>query len=334
MRDTFLYTVRAILPILMLILLGSVLRRVGPWSQDFYKQLNQLCFRVFLPVQLFCNVYAIADLAAMNWYMIGYLFCGILATMMLGVLMARLLVRDRRQKGVVVQASFRSNQAILGLPLANSLGGEAAMGFASLTTSVTVPLFNFLAVVVLALYSSDQDRRPTARDVLRKVLHNPLFMSTMLGLAVVIVRQFLPVVDGQPIFTIRNQLPSVYDTLTRMSGVASPVMLVVLGTRLDLNAAGALLPQLSLGVVLRLIVAPVLLIGVALLFRGPLGITTVEVPSLVTISSTPVAVSSVVMVQELGGDDQLAGQIVVWTTILSVATIFCIVYLLRFFGFL
>ena len=112
MRDTFLYTVRAILPILMLILLGSVLRRVGPWSQDFYKQLNQLCFRVFLPVQLFCNVYAIADLAAMNWYMIGYLFCGILATMMLGVLMARLLVRDRRQKGVVVQASFRSNQAI------------------------------------------------------------------------------------------------------------------------------------------------------------------------------------------------------------------------------
>ena len=30
MRDTFFYTVRAILPILLLILLGSVLRRTGP----------------------------------------------------------------------------------------------------------------------------------------------------------------------------------------------------------------------------------------------------------------------------------------------------------------
>ncbi|MCI8689803.1 MAG: hypothetical protein HFF87_05765 [Oscillibacter sp.] len=334
MRDTFFYTVRAILPILLLILLGSVLRRTGPWSQDFYKQLNQLCFRVFLPVQLFCNVYAIDDLSSMNWRVIAYLSGGVLACTAVGILAARLFVRDPLQKGVVVQAAFRSNQAILGLPLANSLGGAAAMGFAALTTSVTVPLFNILAVVVLVLYSSGQAQRPTPRSVLRQVLHNPLIIGTMLGVFAVVFRQFLPAADGQPIFTIRNQLPSVFDALTRMSGVASPVMLVVLGTRLDLKSAGSLLPQLSLGVVLRLIVSPLLVIGTALLFRGPLGLTVIEFPSVLTIAATPVAVSSAVMVQELGGDDQLAGQIVVWTTILSVATIFCIVYLLRFFGFL
>jgi hypothetical protein len=334
MRDTFFYTVRAILPILLLILLGSVLRRTGPWSQDFYKQLNQLCFRVFLPVQLFCNVYAIDDLSSMNWRVIAYLSGGVLVCAAVGILAARLFVRDPLQKGVVVQAAFRSNQAILGLPLANSLGGAAAMGFAALTTSVTVPLFNILAVVVLVLYSSEQAQRPTPRSVLRQVLHNPLIIGTMLGVFAVVFRQFLPLADGQPIFTIRNQLPSVFDALTRMSGVASPVMLVVLGTRLDLKSVGSLLPQLSLGVVLRLIVSPLLVIGTALLFRGPLGLTVIEFPSVLTIAATPVAVSSAVMVQELGGDDQLAGQIVVWTTILSVATIFCIVYLLRFFGFL
>ncbi len=334
MRDTFLYTVRAILPILLLILLGAFLRHTGPWSQDFYKQLNQLCFRVFLPVQLFCSVYAIDDLSAMNWRVIAYLAGGVLACMAVGVLAARLFVPEPLQKGVVIQAAFRSNQAILGLPLANSLGGAAAMGFAALTTSVTVPLFNVLAVVVLVLYSSKQTQRPTPRSLLRQVLRNPLIIGTMLGVLAVTVRQFLPMVDGQPIFTIRNQLPSVFDALTRMSGVASPVMLVVLGTRLDLKSAGALLPQLSLGVFLRLIAAPLLVIGTAVLFREPLGLTIIEFPSVVTIAATPVAVSSAVMVQELGGDDQLAGQIVVWTTMLSVATIFCIVYLLRFFGFL
>ena len=53
-----------------------------------------------------------------------------------------------------------------------------------------------------------------------------------------------------------------------------------------------------------------------------------------TVSASPVAVSSAVMVQELGGDDQLAGQLVVWTSVLSLFSIFAIVYLLRAAGLL
>lgn len=335
MKDTFFYTVNAILPILLLILLGCFLRRVGPWPQDFYRQLNQLSFRVFLPVQLFCNVYAIDDLSAMNWRVIAYIFFGILVCALVGAAAAKLLVKDRAQKGVIVQAAFRSNQSIVGLPLAEALGGEGAMGFAALTTSVSVPVFNVLAVTVLVLFSSKQGEKPTPRSVLRQILHNPLIIGCLSAIVVVAIRQFLPVgMDGAPVFTVENQLPFLFDALTRLSHVASPVMLVVLGTRLDIKAAGDLLPQLSLGVLLRLVVAPAVVLGGALLFRGPLGLTAVEFPSLVTVTATPVAVSSAVMVQELGGDDQLAGQIVVWTTIFSAGTIFCIVYLLRFFGLL
>ena len=38
--------------ILLIILLGYIVRRIGHWSDDFYKQLNQLCFRLFLPLPL------------------------------------------------------------------------------------------------------------------------------------------------------------------------------------------------------------------------------------------------------------------------------------------
>ena len=55
-RETFFYTLHAILPILLTILLGYCVRRVGTWSDEFYRQLNSLCFRLFLPIQLFCNV--------------------------------------------------------------------------------------------------------------------------------------------------------------------------------------------------------------------------------------------------------------------------------------
>ena len=50
---------------------------------------------------------------------------------------------------------------------------------------------------------------------------------------------------------------------------------------------------------------------------------------MVAISSTPVAVSSAVMAQEIGCDDQLANQLVVWTSVLSMVSLFCIIYVLR-----
>lgn len=334
MKETFTYTLRAIVPILLTVVLGYVVRRKGSWSDSFYKQLNKLCFNLFLLIHLFCSVYGISDLASMNWKVIGYLFAGILVCAALGLLAARLLVSRRDQKGVIVQCSFRSNQAILGLPLAQALGGEAAMAFASVATSLFVPLYNVLAVIVLTSFSGDGSRRPTARELLRRVASNPLIIGTVSALILVLIRQILPVVDGQPIFTIKNQLPSLYQALTNLSKVASPVMLFVLGTRLDFGAVKALLPQLSLGVLLRLVGGPLVIIGGAILLRGPLGLTTMEMPTLVAISSTPVAVSSAVMTQEIGGDDQLASQLVIWTTAFSLVTVFCLVYLLRTFAFL
>ena len=328
-RETFFYTLHAILPILLTILLGYCVRRVGTWSDEFYRQLNSLCFRLFLPIQLFCNVYAIEDLSSMNWKMIGYLFGSVFFCLLVGLAAARLLVPDRRQQGVIVQVSFRSNQAILGLPLANALGGAAAMGFASMATSVCVPLFNVLAVIVLTVFGGDGSHKPTVRTLARRVLTNPLILGALSGLAVVIIRQFLPVVDGEPIFTIQNQLPSLFQTLTNLSQVASPVMLFVLGTRLNFSAVRDLLPRLVLGTALRLVICPVAVIAIAVALRQPLGLTSLEMPTLVAISSTPVAVSSAVMAQEMGCDDQLANQLVVWTSVLSTVSLFCIIYVMR-----
>ena len=40
------------------------------------------------------------------------------------------------------------------------------------------------------------------------------------------------------------------------------------------------------------------------------------------------------MVQEIGGDDQLASQLVVWSSVASMATIFALVFVLRTMGVL
>ena len=47
---------------------------------------------------------------------------------------------------------------------------------------------------------------------------------------------------------------------------------------------------------------------------------------------TPISISSVPMVQEMGADSKLAGQLVVWTTVVSGFTIFLISFILKAIG--
>ena len=95
MLDIFLYAGRAIMPLLLMMALGCGLRRVGRWSDDFYRQLNGFCFHVLLPVQLFLNVYAIEDLSVLNWRLLGFIVVCILGAAGLGVAVAPLFARDR-----------------------------------------------------------------------------------------------------------------------------------------------------------------------------------------------------------------------------------------------
>lgn len=333
MKDVFLFSLRAVLPILLLMALGYLVRRTGKWNDAFFNQLNGFCFRIFLPVQLFLNVYEMESLVEINWRLLVYLLGGIFAALGMGVLAARFFVKDPQQKGVIAMTAFRSNQVILGLPLAEALGGSAAMGFASLGTSFCVPVFNVLSVLTLTAYSGSESKR-SFRGIVSKTIRNPLIIGAGLGFLAIFLRRFIPVVDGMPVFTLQGTLPSVYKVLKDLAKVASPLMLFVIGARLNFGATAGMLPQLSLGIALRLVITPVVFIGAALCFRDVLGLTATELPTLIAVYASPCAVSSTVMVQEIGGDEQLAGQMVMWSTVLSMVSILCFVFVLQYAGLL
>jgi hypothetical protein len=57
-------------------------------------------------------------------------------------------------------------------------------------------------------------------------------------------------------------------------------------------------------------------------------------PALIALFASPVAVSSAVMAGSMGGDEQLATQLVVWTSLFSILTIFAEVCILMSMGIL
>ena len=337
MFDVFVFAFNAVAPILLLVLLGIILKKVRFADDDFFKKANSLVFKVFLPIMLFCNVYEIKSLGSVNWRAAVYSVFAVLLFLAVGALCCRAFIKKRSQKGVIMQCSFRSNHAIVGIPLAQSLGGAEALAFASLLSAIAIPLFNTLAVFCLSRYA-DENKKPSFLSTVKKTVQNPLIIGVACGAAVLLVRSLLPQgADSSPVFTIKNNLPLLYGALSSAGKIASPLALVVLGARFDFSAVKSLRKQITLGVVLRNFVAPILGIGIALLlskkfFLFP--VTGNELPAFISVFGSPVAVSSAVMVGEIGGDDQLATQLVVWTSIISLFSVFLTVFVLRSFALL
>ena len=54
-----------------------------------------------------------------------------------------------------------------------------------------------------------------------------------------------------------------------------------------------------------------------------------EFPALIALFATPVAVSSAIMAGEMDNDEVLAGQLVVWSSLFSMLTMFVIIVIVK-----
>ncbi len=314
------------MPILILILVGYFLREIHFADDTFFKKANTMVFKVFLPVLLFNNVYAIESLSYIKWDALLFCVIAVLIICLVAYLTSGFFSRNRKQKGVLTQCAFRSNYAIIGIPLAESLGGAEAVAFASVLSAVAIPLFNVLAVIILSHYADDE-KEASVKKTLIKTAKNPLILGVLSGVLVVILRNILPF-D----FTIKENLPFLYTAINNISKVASPLALIVLGARFDFSKVSFLFKQIIWGTLFKTVITPVLVLSAAVLlseYTGIINLTAVEYPAFISLFASPVAVSSAVMVGEIGGDEQLAGQLVVWTSILSMVTMFLIIFAMK-----
>ena len=288
---------------------------------------------------LFYNVYSMESLRDINWAPVAYSMVMVIVLFLVGWLCARLFVCDLRRRGPLWQCTYRSNLAVIGMPLASALGGAAGVVAVSISNAFTIPLFNVLAVLALSAYVTDGAQSVSARirGIAKKVVTNPLIIGIFLGFVCLGVRAVLPVgEDGLPVFSLEHDLPFVYTAIRYLAQLATPLALLVLGGQFRFDVVGGMKKEIILGTSLRVLIAPAIGLGVAVLLHrmGVLSLQAGDYAAMVALFGSPVAVSSAVMAGEMGNDDQLASQYVVWTSIFSMLTIFLTVALLRGVGLL
>ncbi|WP_232334771.1 AEC family transporter [Pseudohalioglobus lutimaris] len=294
--ELFITCLLVSLPTFAWVFAGALLARMGWLSDQLNDRISRLSFRYGLPLMLFAGA---AGVDYSNLLDATYLLAGVLGTLLVVTtswLYSIWRGHPHRERGIFVQGAYRSNLAIMGLALCISAYGQEGARLAALAVAVMTSLYNVLVVFVL---NSTLGGTSSPQAALLGVLRNPLIIGIAAGVALSL--------SGLPI-------PAIVEPAgVWLSKLFLPLMLICIGGAMklgELRNSGALAWEST---VWRLLVAPALVVGLAMLLgvRGaPLGV-------LFLLVGAPAAASGYIMVVAARGNGVLAANIVVLTTLFS-----------------
>ncbi|OFV76435.1 membrane transport protein [Rhodococcus erythropolis] len=297
----------AIVPIVIMLALGTVLRRRFVTDPSFWRSMEWLNYHVLTPA-LFISSIAVTEVRAMP---VGPMLLTLAAPLVLTVLMLvalrRMLKSDGPRLTSVVQGSIRINTYI-GLGFASALHGSEGIATFALCSAIVVPTVNVLCITVLVFYGASE-KTVTVGSVARELATNPLILACLIGLVLSVTGVSLPDFAGAAL-SLLSSPALVTGTLTVGAGLT---------LRLSLRDAA----DVGLSSALRLVALP--------LFVGSLaaatGIHGVLLTSVLLISAVPTAPSAYILASRLGGDTRLMASITGIQTLLSTVTMPLMLYL-------
>jgi len=302
-----------VLPVFLILCTGALCRRSGKVPEETFRHISTIAFHFLLPCMLFHSIYTTDLGSVFDPKLIGYQVVFLLVWYALGFGVCWKCIPDRRVRGAFLQTFYRSNIAIVGVTMADSMMGAAGVASMAVSIAILVPIYNVLAVVSLEVC---RGRRVELRPTLLAIAKNPLILSCLLGLAFLLLKIPVPA----PVLKGIGQI-----------GTAGSVMtLVALGATFQFAGVRKNAGKLLAANLLRLVIAPLAAVlgAVAIGLRGnELGIVLLcAAPSLAT-TSFPMALAR-------DSDHELTGQIVVTTSLFCCVTLFLWIFVLKQLGLL
>ena len=304
----------AIAPIFLMMLLGYCLKKLRFADKQNFDVINNIVFKIFLPVLLFYNIYKTETANIIDTKLIVFLIGAILTVFILGYFAAIRITPQNSKRGVILQGIFRSNYAILGVPLVGYICGPGSGAVSSLMVAVVVPVFNVLAVVALERFRG-KDTKLNVLKLFKGVITNPLIIGSLAGLV---------------FFLLNIKLPSVIEKSVKdISALSTPLALIVLGSNFEFSQIRGYAKEITILVLSRLVIVPLITVPVAI----ALGFSGEALACILITFASPIAVSSYAMAKQMNGDETLAGQAVVITSALCLLTLFIWIFAISSLGY-
>lgn len=312
--DSLQVSLGVVLPLCIWMAVGYGSRRLLRLDEVWVKKANNVIFKIFLPLLLFRNMMESDLRSDFNRDTLGlviYVLAGGVILFIALMLIVSRLEKENPRRGVIIQGIFRSNTALYGIPVALSIYGEGNIGVAALMVAVAVPMFNVLAVITLETFRGE---RPSLRKILLGIVTNPLIIALALGAIFYFAGIQLPGFLEKAVWSFAN--------------IATPLSFFVMGAGFTFAAAARNRRALTGVVLVRLLLVPLLGVGIAALlgFRG------VALAGTLIVFGSPTAASSYPMAVAMDGDGALSNEIVVFTSVFSILSMFLWILILRGFA--
>lgn len=124
MLNSFVIAFEAVVPMFILVGIGMLVRRSSLISKEENRKLNKMAFKVFFSALMFNSIYSNGVDKAINYRLMLY---GIIAVLIVYVLTTIFVLRvepSNPTRGSLIQAIYRSNFVLMGLPIVSSISGE------------------------------------------------------------------------------------------------------------------------------------------------------------------------------------------------------------------
>lgn len=291
-----------IAPIMLIATLAYIIGRLHDIDP---RPLGRASFYLFSPAFLF-TLLATTDILPAELLQISGTMI-LFAMVMTGIAFAASVWRgiNPTSRAGLILSAMCPNNGNFGLPLIAFAFGETVVARAAIIVIIMV-FWNNIAGVFIAS-SSNRSLRAAALQV----MHVPSVYAALAGLAVNLLDISLA--------------PALQRPIGLLGQAAIPTMLVVLGLQLTRVQRISDLKLVSVGVGIRLLLSPLVAVGLVRLLNIPAPAST----AIIMQASMPVAVMTIIYASEFGLDDQFASSTVLASTLLSPITLSVLVFLLQ-----
>ena len=312
MFSNFIVAVSAVVPMFCLMAIGAFVKFQKWLTDEELNHMNRMVFRVFFCCMMFYSIYTTELATSFRPKLMLFGACGVLVIFFLLMLIIPRIEPDNKRRGVLIQAIFRSNFVLFGIPIVGNIFGDSNIAVASMMIAVIIPIYNVLAVLALETFRGGKF---ALLPIIKGVFKNPMILGA---------------IAGATLLSLGIEVPKpILKPIGQIAAATTPVALIILGASFKLGSTHEHRKQLLGAIFGRLILVPAIMLSTAAYVFGFRG---VEFVTLIAIFGTPCAVVSFAMAQQMGGDSDLAGNCVVFTSALSCFTIFCWILLFKTLG--
>ncbi|MET0047945.1 MAG: AEC family transporter [Sedimenticola sp.] len=301
--------INALIPVILVILLGLLLKRSPVIGESQWRGIENLCYYVLFPA-LLIKTLATAQIGSTEVLSFsGMVLFAIFA--MSGIMLAAYpLLKGQFGVGAASFCSLLQGatrwHGFIALSIVGFLLGDEGVAYMAITMAVIIPPLNIINVAVMASLVGSGN---SLGDVVKKLFRNPFIIACIVGALLNLTGIGL---SG-----------SLYQAFDMLGSGALGIGLLVVGAGLEFSKVVEHRFLVAFGTCIRLLGMPLLMFIGAWLF----GIEGMPLTVAVIAAAVPTAASSYILARQMGGDAPLMANLITVQVIASVITLPLMIWL-------